>query len=47
MDRQSRGLILSVLMSYSRTVLQRGIDGILSALKIEAARRAGSALNSP
>ena len=41
-----RGLIPSVLKSYSRKILQRGIDGILSALKIEAERRAGSASSS-
>jgi hypothetical protein len=42
-----RGLIPSVLKSYSRKILQRGIDGILSALKTEAERRAGSAPNAP
>ena len=41
-----RGLIPSVLKSYSRKILQRGIDGILSALKVEAERRAGSASSS-
>ena len=33
-------LIPSVLKKYSRKVLQRGIDGILGSLKIEAERRA-------
>ena len=42
-----RGLIPSVLKSYSRKVLQRGIDGILSALKVEAERRAGSSSSHP
>ncbi|MET1011041.1 MAG: hypothetical protein ABWY83_01550 [Actinomycetota bacterium] len=42
-----RGLIPSVLKSYSRKVLQRGIDSILSALKVEAERRAGPASSSP
>jgi hypothetical protein len=35
-----RGLIPSVLKKYSRKVLQRGIDGILGSLKLEAERRA-------
>jgi uncharacterized protein YndB with AHSA1/START domain len=35
-----RGLIPSVLKKYSRKVLQRGIDGILGSLKIEAEGRA-------
>ena len=42
-----RGLIPSVMKRYSRKVLQRGIDGILSALKVEAERRAGSSPRSP
>jgi hypothetical protein len=42
-----RGLIPSVLKGYSRKVLKRGIDDILSALKVEAERRAGSGRNSP
>jgi uncharacterized protein YndB with AHSA1/START domain len=37
-----RGFIPSVLKGYSRKVLQRGIDGILRSLKIEAERRAGA-----
>lgn len=37
-----RGLIPSVLKKYSRNVLQRGIDRILAALKIEAERRAAA-----
>ena len=37
-----RGFIPSVLTSYSRKVLQRGIDGVLASLKIEAERRAAS-----
>jgi hypothetical protein len=36
------GLIPSVLRSYSRKIVQRGIDGILAALKAEAERRASS-----
>jgi uncharacterized protein YndB with AHSA1/START domain len=39
-----RGLIPSVLKKYSRKILQRGIDGTLESLKIEAERRA-SGLN--
>jgi uncharacterized protein YndB with AHSA1/START domain len=35
-----RGFIPRVLRGYSRKVLQRGIDGILASLKIEAERRA-------
>lgn len=35
-----RGLIPRVLKKYSRNILQRGIDGILASLKIEAERRA-------
>jgi uncharacterized protein YndB with AHSA1/START domain len=35
-----RGFIPSVLKTYSRKVLQRGIDGILESLKAEAERRA-------
>lgn len=35
-----RGLIPSVLTKYSRGILQRGIDGILTSLKIEAERQA-------
>jgi uncharacterized protein YndB with AHSA1/START domain len=42
-----RGLIPSVLKSYSRKLLQRGIDTILSALKTEAERRAASSPGSP
>jgi len=42
-----RGLIPSLLTGYSRKILQRGIDGILSALKVEAERRARSMSNSP
>jgi uncharacterized protein YndB with AHSA1/START domain len=38
-----RGLIPSVLKKYSRNILQRGIDGILESLKIEAERRAAGA----
>ena len=38
-----RGLIPTVLTSYSWKVLQRGIDGVLASLKIEAERRAASA----
>ena len=38
-----RGFIPSVLKSYSRKILQRGIDSILSALKVESERRAGAA----
>lgn len=34
-----RGLIPSVLKTYSRKVLRRGIDSILASLKIEAERR--------
>lgn len=34
-----RGLVPSVLRKYSRTVLQRGIDRILTSLKAEAERR--------
>jgi hypothetical protein len=37
-----RGLIPSVFTTYSRKVLQRGIDRILGALKVEAERRASS-----
>jgi uncharacterized protein YndB with AHSA1/START domain len=37
-----RGLIPSLLKKYSRNVLQRGIDGFLASLKIEAERRAAS-----
>jgi uncharacterized protein YndB with AHSA1/START domain len=36
------GLIPSVLRSYSRKILQRGIDNILGALKAEAERRGTS-----
>jgi hypothetical protein len=35
-----RGLIPSVFRKYSRSVLQRGIAGILRSLKVEAERRA-------
>jgi hypothetical protein len=35
-----RGLIPSLLRDYSRSVLRRGIDTILAALKAEAERRA-------
>jgi uncharacterized protein YndB with AHSA1/START domain len=35
-----RGLIPSVLKSYSRRVLRRGIESILASLKSEAERRA-------
>ena len=41
-EESFRGLIPSVLRGYSRKVLQRGIDGILGALKTEAERRAGA-----
>jgi uncharacterized protein YndB with AHSA1/START domain len=34
-----RGLIPSIFKSYSRNVLQRGIDGVLQSLKVEAERR--------
>jgi uncharacterized protein YndB with AHSA1/START domain len=34
-----RGLIPSVFRKFSRNLLQRGIDGILSSLKVEAERR--------
>jgi uncharacterized protein YndB with AHSA1/START domain len=37
-----RGLIPSVFKKFSRHTLQRGIDGILSALKTEAERRVAS-----
>ncbi|HEX9122274.1 MAG TPA: SRPBCC family protein [Actinomycetota bacterium] len=37
-----RGLIPSVLKKYSQHILQRGIDGILGSLKIEAERRAAA-----
>lgn len=37
-----RGFIPSVLRGYSRRVLQRGIDGILRSLKVEAERRAAT-----
>jgi hypothetical protein len=37
-----RGLIPSVLKGYSRKVLQRGIDGILRSLKVEAERKASA-----
>jgi uncharacterized protein YndB with AHSA1/START domain len=37
-----RGLIPSVFRSFSRKILRRGIDGILSSLKVEAERRAAS-----
>ena len=37
-----RGFIPSVLRGYSRKVLQRGIDGILRSLKVEAERRAAT-----
>lgn len=36
-----RGSIPSVLKSYSRNVLQRGIDGFLWSLKAEAERHGG------
>ena len=39
-EESFRGLIPSILRGYSRKVLQRGIDGILAALKAEAERRA-------
>jgi hypothetical protein len=35
-----RGVIPTVFRRYSRGVLQRGIDGILRSLKVEAERRA-------
>jgi hypothetical protein len=38
-----RGLIPSVLRSYSHKVLQRGIDSMLRSLKFEAERRAAAA----
>ena len=41
-DESFAGLIPSVLKSYSRKTLQRGIDSMLRALKVEAERRAGS-----
>lgn len=41
-DESFTGLIPSVLKSYSRRTLQRGIDTILRALKVEAERRARS-----
>jgi uncharacterized protein YndB with AHSA1/START domain len=41
-EESFRGLIPSVLRRYSRKVLQRGIDGILAALKAEAERRAAA-----
>ena len=34
-----RGFIPTVFRSYSRKILQRGIDGILAKLKAEAERR--------
>jgi uncharacterized protein YndB with AHSA1/START domain len=37
-----RGLIPSVLKTYSHNILRRGIDGILASLKTEAERRAAS-----
>jgi hypothetical protein len=41
-DESFRGFIPSVLKKYSRKVLQRGIDNILSSLKTEAERRASA-----
>jgi hypothetical protein len=41
-EESFRGLIPSLLRGYSRKVLQRGIDGILEALKAEAERRAAT-----
>jgi uncharacterized protein YndB with AHSA1/START domain len=41
-EESFRGLIPSVLKSYSRRTLQRGIDSILAALKTEAERRSVS-----
>ena len=41
-EESFRGLIPSLLRGYSRKVLQRGIDGILGALKSEAERRASA-----
>jgi hypothetical protein len=38
-----RGVIPTILRRYSRRVLQRGIDGILRSLKVEAERRASAA----
>ena len=38
-EESFRGLIPSLLKGYSRKVLQRGIDGILGALKSESERR--------
>jgi uncharacterized protein YndB with AHSA1/START domain len=37
-----RGLIPSILKRFSRKTLRRGIDGILTSLKMEAERRAAS-----
>jgi uncharacterized protein YndB with AHSA1/START domain len=37
-----RGLIPTLLRRYSRRVLQRGIDGILASLQVEAERRAAA-----
>ena len=37
-----RGLIPSLLKGYSRTTLQRGIDGVLASLKAESERRASA-----
>jgi hypothetical protein len=41
-EESFRGLIPSLLRGYSRKVLQRGIDGMLTALKAEAERRAAA-----
>ena len=41
-EESFRGLIPTLLRGYSRKVLQRGIDGILKALKAEAERRAAA-----
>jgi hypothetical protein len=38
-EESFRGLIPILLKGYSRKVLQRGIDGILAALKVEAEAR--------
>ena len=42
-EESFRGLIPTVLTGYSRRTLQKGIDAILAALKVEAERRASAA----
>jgi uncharacterized protein YndB with AHSA1/START domain len=41
-EESFRGIIPSVFKKYSRSVIQRGIDGILGSLKVEAERRASA-----